>query len=66
MMTKRSYYLDIQEQTPHGQRHVMEYSAGEMAEMFTEAQMAALAAGDSVMLGLSRCTDMQAFMDSRA
>jgi len=62
----RTYYIDIQDQTPNGQRFMMQYSADEMAEMFTDAQMATMAAGDSVTLGLSRFTDVQAFMDSRA
>ena len=62
----RTYYIDIQEQTPNGGRYLTQYSASEMDEMFSEAQMTALAAGDTVTLGLSRFTDVQAFMDSRA
>ena len=63
---ERTYYIDIQEQTPNGGRFVMAYSAGEMAEMFDDAAMASLAAGNTVTKGLSRYTDLQAFMDSRA
>ena len=62
----RNYYIDIQEQTPNGGRYMVQYSASEMAEIFTDAQLDALAAGDTVTLGLSRCTDVQAFMDSRS
>jgi len=67
-MTKmtRIYTIDIQERTPNGQRHVVQYTAGEMSEMFTDVQMTVLASGDSVTLGLSQYTDLQAFMDSRA
>ena len=62
----RTYYIDIQEQTPNGARYMMQYSASEMDEIFTDAQLDALAAGDTVTLGLSRYTDVQAFMDSRS
>lgn len=62
----RTYYLNIQEQTPNGGRYVMQYTDGEMAEMFSDEQMASLAAGDTITWGLSRVTDLEAFFDSRA
>ncbi|NBT33578.1 MAG: hypothetical protein EBT13_17220 [Rhodobacteraceae bacterium] len=61
----RTYYIDIQDQTPNGGRFLVQYSASEMAEMFDDTAMASLAAGDTVTKGLSRYTDVQAFMDSR-
>ena len=62
---ERTYYIDIQDQSPNGGRFLVSYTSSEMAAMFDNAAMASLAMGDTVTLGLSRYTDVQAFMDSR-
>lgn len=62
----RTYFIDIQLKTPNGGRFCMEYSANEMAEMFTAEEMATLARGDTVKKNLTHYTDLQAFMDARS
>lgn len=58
-----NHLIDCQD--ARGTRYVLQYTHDEMAEVFTEAERATLAAGDVLMRDGSRYADLQAFYDAR-
>ncbi|MFT4147063.1 MAG: hypothetical protein QM644_21705 [Mobilitalea sp.] len=57
-MTIRTHFIDVQEHTRHGVRYVLQYGPAEMLEVFTEAERAALAAGEQVRKGVCTYADL--------
>lgn len=56
--------LRFHEHGPVGQTYIMRYTAGEMAELFTEEQRAMLAKGECIIFGKGRrssVVDLEAF-----
>lgn len=64
-MTNRIHFIDVQEGLRHPVRYVLQYGSAEMEEVFTEAERAILAKGETVRRPNCIMVDLQAFYDAR-